>query len=94
MKFGRGTFNMQRQRIKKQDAKIISQFFKSNTSQFYSTGIMLLYFVLYGRFDSICKGNHRIIGYLELEGTHKHHRVQLLKQVQLLKRDLKASDYF
>lgn len=55
---------------------------------------MLLYFVLYGRFDSICKGNHRIIGYLELEGTHKHHRVQLLKQVQLLKRDLKASDYF
>lgn len=43
MKFGRGTFNMQRQRIKKQDAKIISQFFKSNTSQFYSTGIMLLY---------------------------------------------------
>lgn len=43
MKFGRGTFNMQRQRNKKQDAKIISQFFKSNTSQFYSTGIMLLY---------------------------------------------------
>lgn len=37
MKFGRGIFITQKWRNKKQDANIISQFFKSNTKQFYST---------------------------------------------------------
>lgn len=37
MKFGRGTSTMQRRKNKKWDAKVISQFFKSNTRQFHST---------------------------------------------------------